>query len=613
MIGLLPWLAAYMMAQPDVDVDQLITAFESFRAAVKVEGVTTRRSPRLVGERGAGAQSAHLGIDTDMDEGMHIEIYISFDEAHSLTTPFGEHDWRSPFSELCRALQMLRKRPMWSFFLSTTGKITQFSQPRSVDASIRVRQGELLIPRPYIYLGFDQLMLTRKISRYNTLKDVTSLECIAHMGRPLWGTLYDHGKEEYRDQLINFAMEKLLCGSPCPGPLSDAHIYAVLSQRLALDIDTSQFLLPSATPLNLAEIVHEQIANHMRVCISVGKGFESMHGVASSEPILSEAASRVMNDGRGFNLPVALEKVLLGFSVSQGARGELLVAALFTWARDQVVKSKGEPGDGALCHLFTVKELFENLFPASVFNWIAKTKPSLCPQEGNANQTLFEDGFKVARMHFNHFIKPYERKALARKYLICFMARGAAALGANCQPGFDAIYPFLYEDIHLDVQKLGFIIVQVKNNASIGPNQFNEMFRNMDPLKYELLDASDKKNGIFPIPIIRLLFSVSSKGNPKVEHMTYESPSDGAPALDNNGQALFISYDYVCSGISDDILRPVAADSSNTWKAMVNMREEWEKFFNGSNEPEILRSLLPATGTNEIHSECWWNDNGGEI
>ncbi|KAI0298434.1 hypothetical protein B0F90DRAFT_702078 [Multifurca ochricompacta] len=576
-----------MRAQPDVGLMRLTEAFKRFRDAVNGEGVETPRSPR----------STKKSLD--------IEIYISFDEAHSLTTPFGEHDWRSPFTELRRALQMLEGSPMWSFFLSTTGKITQFSQPRSVDPSNRVRQGELIIPQPYIYLGFDQLMETQKISKHNTLKDVTSLECIAHMGRPLWGTLYDHGNEESHKKLIGFAMDKLLCGSPGPGPLSDARIYAVLSQRLALDIGTSQFILPSVTPLNLAEIVHEQITYHMRVCISVGKEFESMRGVASSEPILSEAASRIMNDELGFNLPVALEKVFSGFSVSQGARGELLVAAWFTWARDQVVKSKGEPCDGALCHFFTVKELFENLFPASVFKLIEKAKPSLCPQNGNANQ-LFEDAFKGARMHFNHFIKPYEHEVLARKYLIRFMARGAAALGANCQPGFDAVYPFLYGDIHLDVQKLGFIIVQVKNDASISPKKFNGIFRDMDPFKSELLDASDKKNGIFPIPIIRLLFSLSSKGDPKVEHMKYKSPSDGATSLGNKGQALFTSYDYVCSGVSEDILKPVAGDTSNAWKAMVNMREEWDKFFRGSNEPEILRSSLPGTGADKTHSEFWW-------
>ncbi|KAI0302852.1 hypothetical protein B0F90DRAFT_1816405 [Multifurca ochricompacta] len=568
-----------MSAQPKADVRALFNAFDRLRDALN------RRTNRH-------ALPSEKQSQVDMD----IEIYILFDEAHSLTTPFGEHDWRSPFTELRRILQILRKRPMWSFFLSTSAKITEFSHVHSADPSNRGRQGELIIPQPYIYLGFDQLMQTRKISKHSTLKDVTSLECIAHMGRPLWGTLYDHGNQVTREGLIDFAMEKLLCGSRGPGPLSDARIYAVLSQRLALDIDSSQYHLSSVTPLNLAEIIHEQITYHMRVCISVGKEFESMHAVASSEPILSEAASRIMNDGRGINLPVALEKVFSGFSVSQEARGELLVAAWFTWARDQVVKSKGEPCDGALCHFFTVKELFKNLFPASIFELIAKTKPSLCPQNGNTNQPLFKDAFKRARMHFNHFIKPYEHEVLARKYLIRFMARGAAALGTNCQPGFDAVYPFLYGDIHLDVQKLGFILVQVKNNASIGPKEFNGIFRDMDPFEYELLDASDKENGIFPIPIIRLLFSLSSKGDPKVEHMKYELPSDGATALDDDGQALFTSYDYVCSGVSEDVLKPVAADSPDMWKALVNTREGWDAFLRSSNEPELLVPYFPVLG-----------------
>ena len=44
-------------------------------------------------------------------------------------------------------------------------------------------------------------------------------------------------------------------------------------------------------------------------------------------------------------------------------------------------------------------------------------------------------------MHFNYLIKPQEQKLLARLYLLHFMARGAATLGAYRQPGFDAVYP----------------------------------------------------------------------------------------------------------------------------------------------------------------------------
>jgi hypothetical protein len=43
------------------------------------------------------------------------------------------------------------------------------------------------------------------------------------------------------------------------------------------------------------------------------------------------------------------------------------------------------------------------------------------------------------------------------------MAHGAATLGAYCQLGFNAMY--LYGGTDLNVDKVGFIIVQVKNDA----------------------------------------------------------------------------------------------------------------------------------------------------
>ena len=114
-----------------------------------------------------------------------VDVFIAFDEAHTLADSFDDtHESR--FVVLRRILGSLSSAPLFSFFLSTTGKITQFGQPRGQDASDRINDGSLATPRPYIYLGFDQLMQSRKIlARQTTLDDVVSLECVAHMGRPL--------------------------------------------------------------------------------------------------------------------------------------------------------------------------------------------------------------------------------------------------------------------------------------------------------------------------------------------------------------------------------------------------------------------------------------------
>ena len=418
-----------------------------------------------------------------------------------------------------------------------------------------------------------------------------------------WGTRYDHGNEEVRNGILGFAAHKLL-GKVDRRTLSDAQMYAVLSQRLALDIDTPQYLLTSTSHFTLMETMHEQIANHMRVCLAFGSGVESLRGVASSEPILSEAASRIMNDeGLDFELPVALSKVLSGFCINQGARRELLVAAFFTWARDQVVLPKLVPFSSILTHHFTVCDLFRSLFYGPSLEAILQSKPSLYPQGDTPYP--FDKVFVNARMHFNHFARPYERKTISSQYLMRFLARGAAALGANCQPGFDAVYPFLYEVLDLDVEKLGFIIVQVKNDSNTSRKTHSEIFQKMDPFQCRLLAREESKTpSRFTVPIIRILFSLSSTKN-IVEPVEYGSPSEGATTLDDRQQPLFTSYDYVCSGVSPTILRPVAKHPDN-WNALVNRRSDWHDFIESSGEADILCSELPLGGSGDAHFSSWW-------
>ena len=95
------------------------------------------------------------------------------------------------------------------------------------------------------------------------------------------------------------AIQKLL-GSPIVSADTRHKRYAVLSQRLALDINI-------ASPID-AEATLEQITNHMRVCVKIGEGIETLRGIAASEPILSEAASYVMQEQ--FDLADALSDVL---------------------------------------------------------------------------------------------------------------------------------------------------------------------------------------------------------------------------------------------------------------------------------------------------------------
>jgi hypothetical protein len=115
-----------------------------------------------------------------------LEVFIVFDEAHPLTRPFNTTSTRNDFAKLQQALGISQNEPLFTFFLSMTGKISQSTPPHGHDPSNRINDGKLTIPTPFIWLGFDQLMGKHKIFGKNkTLKHVTSLDCIAHMGRLL--------------------------------------------------------------------------------------------------------------------------------------------------------------------------------------------------------------------------------------------------------------------------------------------------------------------------------------------------------------------------------------------------------------------------------------------
>jgi hypothetical protein len=104
-------------------------------------------------------------------------LILAFDEAHTLMKPVGtKPDW-SRYSALQRTLQALRDYPIWSIFLSTAGKITQFVPLRHLDPLAHVQ--------PFSALGFD--VLATKISEDDTLdlNYVASLPYKVRLGRPL--------------------------------------------------------------------------------------------------------------------------------------------------------------------------------------------------------------------------------------------------------------------------------------------------------------------------------------------------------------------------------------------------------------------------------------------
>ena len=117
-------------------------------------------------------------------------VILAFDEAHTLTDREGNREaaW-SNFSELRHVLRALHRFPLFSLFLSTTGKISQFTSAKDEDVSRRVILGQLALIQPFTDLGFDTLAKPISLEEDWDLESVTTDSHIAHLGRPLYVSL----------------------------------------------------------------------------------------------------------------------------------------------------------------------------------------------------------------------------------------------------------------------------------------------------------------------------------------------------------------------------------------------------------------------------------------
>lgn len=572
--------------------------------AVAVE--TTQKTREISSQQVQGALEkliSHIGPLTTRTA-KFPRIFIAFDEAHPLAD-LQTTESRTYLTELCSVLQHVGSNSFFCFFLSTTSKISRFAIPRDVAGSASL---------PFSDLGFDHMMHDRKIfSKFRTLDGAAATECVVYMGRPLWGTRYDSSGRQGRMSTLDFARMKLLRSEEYYRDLhftAEQHC-AILSQRLALDIDCSAYLTRSHTrDYQMLEKVQSQVAGHMRICVSIPEDPAFVCAIAASEPILSEAASTIMRLYPHFWLPDALLNVLDSYTINHGERGELLVSAFFTRARDLYVRPMREQlfpdNPTQFCPIFSVSDLLSNLFCPVHLCTILESFPSV--RRADFSSERFRNVFENTKMHFNHMIRPVELKVISRLYLLRIMTRGAAVLGTNCEAGYDMIYPFLYGSSDLVIEKVGFIIVQVKNQQMYTKPD-PDLFRKMDPVVCDLLKAADSRD--FTVPIIRIVFALGVE-EPSLNHMVYESPQLGATTFDEAGHPRFTSYDFWCSGLAPGLLQPVdegGPAARMKWEELLRKTDKLHGVFSRTKAPDVRKSQYPGGGDDTGYYDAWMEDS----
>ncbi|PBK83916.1 hypothetical protein ARMGADRAFT_1170298 [Armillaria gallica] len=494
--------------------------------------------------------------DSDMSHRCMPKIYIMWDDAHYLGKGLCSelHLQREPIcSILERVLFILRRKNLFSFFVSTSG------HPTPLVPTFHIHPSTVIMPEippksvpPFTDFGFDHLMAGRQVGMIGaqTLVDVTKLEYVVHMGRPLWSVIYNVGSKNVKMNILGFAQTKLLdrraedVTAWTAWTFSPDQLFACLSQRLALELD-------SRTP---ADLLKEQnlVENHMRVCLKIGSGFEDPVTTSSSEPVLSEASSLYTRLSKDFSMPDALKTIFSDFPIKHERQGALLVLAMFTVARDSAISRRHEWCTSI--PIVPVASFFEQLFAEDISDML----PSRVTRTHEPRS--FKDVFSRANMHFNHCVKRHDAGMLTRSMLLGFIARGAAIVH---QPGVDIIVPFLFYDLKLVKWNVGFILAKVDGGAVPRAG----LFDTMDPFVLGLFEDGEPT-----VPIIRIVFALGvAKEKGKLVRMPYHVQDD------------VTSYDFWCAGMLPEILKP-AATAPWTWDKLLAASCGWAKIYNAESE-----------------------------
>lgn len=391
-----------------------------------------------------------------------------------------------------------------------------------------------------------------------------------------FATRYLRGGKNIKLEIIQFAAGKLLNAEFTIKSLSNDQMLACLSQRFPIEFKSTNYITQASE--------RKQVEGHMRVCLKVDAAFETMTTTTSSEPLLSEAAYFIMQKS-SFNAVEALKSVMEGFAISKGDRGEFIVLLLLTLARDAAVGPADEFGR-PFDRCFGLSDfLCEYIFQASNIPQNLTNEESI-----DALKNLGKD-FPDARLHFSHFIKVQEQKAIDIASLLLLLGRGAGVLCANNQRGVDGILAFLKNGITLMRRNGGAILIQAKNDVKYSHVPQHKLFTDMDPYDIGMLGTGD-----CAVPLIKIVFALAAK-KPYLNVVRHEATEDYNA----------ITYDIWCAGISPDILGPVREQDAGLWDALLQASYGWKDLYGAGSKKQgdLRRSATPGAALDPAHWDHW--------
>ena len=339
--------------------------------------------------------------------------------------------------------------------------------------------------------------------------------------------------------VLHFATQKLLDGKDFLETDDSSGTLACLATRFGLEFNEDE---------DSREAAYKQVERHMRICISTTTGFTKMVTCSSSEPLLAEAAFRLLSGSSNSPVTKLADHANL-YCVDRGRRGELVAALIIMQARDASL-----PRRLYQRRWVSVTEFLQALLSPAASASVLDSFPTHW-RNGEQNMPL-RQRFADCRLWFNHVIKVEDSEVIRPDFLWKYITRGAMIICKDNQQGIDIILPVSTSlDAPLSRRTVTAITIQVKNSVTYGFKHNNKLFDAMDPSQLGIL--SDK-----PEPVIRMVFALASTKAgvsvpPRRTRETRVSNSDS-----------FTSYDIWCAGLSTDSFQQIGPDLESYQKLL---------------------------------------------
>ena len=359
--------------------------------------------------------------------------------------------------------------------------------------------------------------------------------------------------------------------------LSTEEQFAVISRRLVLDFNTT--VLTGAERIKAEQDQMTQVEKHMRVCLGIKEQFKSAVTVASSEPILTEAAATIAQHIQTFRSCRALRNILQWPGLSKGDRGELIVCNITIDTLDSLMFK-----DRQLQSLIVnATSYFEALFGSKHYETIRSSLPSKLAHQDH-NKT-FAEIFKDARLYVTHFIKVYDYESLSAEFLLKCLVRGVAILCADNQRGVDMVLPMLYKNSLLKIENITCILIQSKNDPVFSTKPKRYLYDAMNPITLRIFNKSTT-----PPPIIRMVYALAAKAS-----VVCVSMPGTQKQLSRFNKNSYTSFDIWCGQATSQTFATVRREDDDAYKELLRLSRDVSDMFNPRDESfkDLVQSMYP--------------------